>query len=108
LNTRADRYDRTIQLLEMVRDNLTKEFDYFFLNGENLERVYNSLPEYGIDQAKAVKIGMADPKVTYDAIFEKVGGIGTVFAMGNVGKGGLDIATFFGQRRRIRQGVGLT
>ncbi len=105
LNTRADRYDRTIQLLEMVRDNLTQEFDFFFLNGENLERVYNSLPDYGIDQAKAVKIGMADPVVTYDAIFERIPNIGTVFAMGNVGKGGLDIATYFGQRRRVRKGV---
>ncbi|MBK6910016.1 MAG: poly-gamma-glutamate synthase PgsB [bacterium] len=105
LNTRADRYDRTIQLLEMVRDNLRDEFDYFFLNGENLERVYNSLPDYGIDQSKAVKIGMADPQVTYDAMFERVKGIGTAFAMGNVGKGGLDVATYFAQRRRTRTGV---
>jgi poly-gamma-glutamate synthase PgsB/CapB len=105
LNTRADRYDRTIQLLEMVRDNLTTEFDYFILCGENMDRVYGSLPDYGIDQAKAVKIGMAAPVVTYDAIFERITNIGTVFAMGNVGKGGLDIANFFSQRRRVRQGV---
>ncbi|MCB1059615.1 MAG: poly-gamma-glutamate synthase PgsB [Calditrichaeota bacterium] len=105
LNTRADRYDRTIQLLEMVRENLRNEFDYFVLTGENLDRVYSSLPNYGIDQSKAVKIGMAEPKVTYDAVFERISNIGTVFAMGNVGKGGLDIANFFSQRRRIRQGV---
>lgn len=106
LNTRADRYDRTIQLLEMVRDNLTAEFHYFLLNGENIERVYNSLPEYGIDQAKAVKIGMAEPSVTYEEIFKRVESIGTVFAMGNVGKGGLNVATYFAQRRRVRRGVG--
>ncbi|MBK6766949.1 MAG: poly-gamma-glutamate synthase PgsB [bacterium] len=105
LNTRADRYDRTIQLLEMVRDNLRTEFDYFLLNGENLDRVYNSLPEYGIDQSKAVRIGMAAPGATYDEIFRRVGNIGTVFAMGNVGKGGLDVATYFAQRRRVRRGV---
>lgn len=106
LNTRADRYDRTIQLLEMVRDNLTSEFNYFLLNGENVERVYNSLPDYGIDQQKAVKIGMAEPSVTYEEIFKRVESIGTVFAMGNVGKGGLDVATYFAQRRRVRRGVG--
>jgi len=105
LNTRADRYDRTIQLLEMVRDNLRTEFDFFVLTGENLDRVYNSLPEYGIDQSKAVRIGMAAPGVTYDEIFRRVDNIGTVFAMGNVGKGGLDVATYFAQRRRIRRGV---
>lgn len=105
LNTRADRYDRTIQLLEMVRDNLRAEFDYFLLNGENLDRVYNSLPDYGIDQSKAVRIGMATPGTTYDEVFRRVENIGTVFAMGNVGKGGLDVATYFAQRRRVRRGV---
>ncbi|MCL4304523.1 poly-gamma-glutamate synthase PgsB [bacterium] len=106
LNTRADRYDRTIQLLEMIRDHLVGEFDYLLLNGENLDRVYNSLPEYNIDQAKAIRIGMNVPSVTYNAIFERVSNIGTVFAMGNVGKGGLDIATYFANKRRVRKGIG--
>lgn len=105
LNTRADRYDRTIQLLEMVRDNLVEEFDYLLLNGENVDRVFNSLPDYGIDQSKAIKIGMATPRATYDIVFERIVSIGTVFAMGNVGKGGLDIATFFAQRHRERKGA---
>lgn len=105
LNTRADRYDRTIQLLEMVRDNLTQEFDYFILTGENMDRVYGSLPDFGIDQRKAIRIGMAEPVVTYDKVFEHVTEIGTVFAMGNVGKGGLDIATFFKNRRKLRTGA---
>ncbi len=105
LNTRADRYDRTIQLLEMIRDNLTGEFDYLFLNGENVDRVYGSLLDYGVDQTKAVRIGMADPLVTYNAVFERIESIGTVFAIGNVGKGGLDIANYFSRKRRVRLGT---
>ncbi|MCB9357200.1 MAG: poly-gamma-glutamate synthase PgsB [Calditrichaeota bacterium] len=108
LNTRADRYDRTIQLLEMIRDNLTEEFDYLLLNGENLDRVYGSLHEYNIDPAKAIRIGMQDPSETYKAVFERVSDIGTVFAMGNVGKGGLNVATYFANRRRVRKGMNST
>ncbi len=102
LNTRADRYDRTCQLLEMLQEGMPGEFDYLFLMGEVTERVYNSLPRYNIPQSKAVKFGIIPPERTYHEVFERVQDIGTVFAIGNVGKGGLDIAKYFAAQKWSR------
>ncbi|MBI5059169.1 poly-gamma-glutamate synthase PgsB [candidate division KSB1 bacterium] len=99
LNTRADRYDRTIQLLEMLQEGMPNEYNYLFLMGEQIERTYSSLPRYNISQERAVKFGIVPPEQTYHAVFERVDSIGTVFAIGNVGKGGLDIAKFFSAKK---------
>lgn len=103
LNTRADRYDRTVQLLEMIQEGMPHDFHYLFLMGECVERVYASLPRYGISQAKAVKFGIVPPEHTYQEVFRRVESIGTVFAIGNVGKGGLDIAKFFAAKKTQRR-----
>jgi len=102
LNTRADRYDRTVQLLEMIQEGMPHDFHYLFLMGECVERVYASLPRYGISQTQAVKFGIVPPEHTYQEVFRRVGSIGTVFAIGNVGKGGLDIAKFFAAKKTQR------
>ncbi|MDD5087511.1 MAG: poly-gamma-glutamate synthase PgsB [bacterium] len=103
LNTRADRYDRTIQLLEMIQEGMPHDFDYLFLMGECVDRVYSSLPRYGISQAQAVKLGIVPPEQTYQEVFGRVESIGTVFAIGNVGKGGLDIAKYFAAKKTQRR-----
>lgn len=103
LNTRADRYDRTIQLLEMIQEGMPHDFEYLFLMGESVERVYGSLPRYGIALDKTVKMGMVAPEKTFNEIFKRVQNIGTVFAIGNVGKGGLDIARYFAAKKKLRQ-----
>jgi poly-gamma-glutamate synthase PgsB/CapB len=103
LNTRADRYDRTQQLLEMLQEGMPNDFHYLFLTGESTERVYNSLPRYGIAQSKAVKIGITSPEHTYAEVYKRVENIGTVFAIGNVGQGGLDIANHFASKKKARR-----
>lgn len=103
LNTRADRYDRTIQLLEMLQEGMPQDFAYLFLMGESVDRVYNSLPRYGIAQDKSVKMGIVPPEKTFEEVFQRVNSIGTVFAIGNVGKGGLDIARHFASKKKARQ-----
>lgn len=103
LNTRADRYDRTIQLLEMIQEGMPHDFEYLFLMGQSLERVYASLPRYGIAQEKAVKMGMVAPERTFEEVFKRVENIGTVFAIGNVGMGGLDIARHFAAKKNSRR-----
>jgi gamma-polyglutamate synthase len=103
LNTRADRYDRTVQLLEMLQEGMPHDFAYLFLTGECVERVFGSLPRYGIDQAKAVKVGIVPPEATLDEVMKRVETIGTVFAIGNVGKGGLEIAKHFAEKKTVRQ-----
>jgi poly-gamma-glutamate synthase PgsB/CapB len=103
LNTRADRYDRTMQLLEMLQEGMLNDFTYLFLMGENIERVYSSLPRYSIPQSRAVKMGIVPPEHTYDEIFKRLDSVGTVFAIGNVGKGGLDIAQYFAAKKKARR-----
>ncbi len=103
LNTRADRYDRTVQLLEMLQQGMPHDFHYLFLMGENVERVYSSLPRYGIQQAQAVKMGIVPPEHTYTEVFQRVDALGTAFAIGNVGMGGLDIAKYFGSKKQLRR-----
>jgi hypothetical protein len=102
LNTRADRYDRTLQLLEMIQEGMLHDFTYLFLMGECVERVYGTLPRYGIPQAKAVKMGIVAPEHTFQEVFQRVNAVGTVFAIGNVGKGGLDIAQHFQSKKTVR------
>jgi len=99
MNTRADRYDRTIQLLEMVQAGMSDDFAYIFLMGERVQQVYASLPRYSIRQESAVKMGIVPPERTYDEVFKRVDSLGMVFAIGNVGKGGLDIARYFAAKK---------
>lgn len=103
LNTRADRYDRTQQLLEMIQQGMPNDFNYLLLTGESLDRVYGSLPRYGIAQSKAVKLGRIPPEHTYAEIFKRVESIGTAFAIGNVGQGGLEIAQHFALKKKMRR-----
>jgi poly-gamma-glutamate synthase PgsB/CapB len=103
LNTRADRYDRTIQLLEMLQQGMPNDFSYLLLCGERTDTVYASLPRYGIEPEKAVKIGIVPPEKTFREILQRVDTIATVFAIGNVGKGGLDIAKYFAAKKWARQ-----
>jgi gamma-polyglutamate synthase len=102
LNTRADRYDRTLQLLEMIQEGMLHDFTYLFLMGECVERVFGTLPRYGIAQSKAVRMGIVAPEHAYQEIFNRVDAVGTVFAIGNVGKGGLNIAQHFQSKKTVR------
>jgi poly-gamma-glutamate synthase PgsB/CapB len=103
LHTRADRYDRTIQLLEMIKQDLSDAYDFLLLSGEKVERVYADVPRLGLDQSRTLKIGARRADEVYDIIMNRVENVGTVFAIGNVGKGGLDVAHYFAARRRPRQ-----
>jgi gamma-polyglutamate synthase len=103
LNTRADRYDRTQQLLEMLQQGMPNDFHYLFLTGECVDRVFSGLPRYGIAQSKSVKLGIVPPEHTYEEVFQRVESIGTVFAIGNVGQGGLAIAHYFAAMKSARR-----
>ncbi|MBU1983742.1 hypothetical protein KJ815_04970, partial [bacterium] len=105
LNTRADRYDRTVQLLEMIQEGMPHDFHYLFLMGECVDRVYASLPRYGIAQSQVVRLGIIPPEHTYQEVFKRVESIGTIFAIGNVGKGGLDIAKYFAAKKSQRRAM---
>jgi poly-gamma-glutamate synthase PgsB/CapB len=93
INTRADRFDRSIQLLEMLVGNIS--FDYLMLTGEVVERVLSIAHRLKIPHGKIVAIGRAMPEKVYQQILELIHHEGFVFAMGNVGSGGLALARHF-------------
>jgi hypothetical protein len=75
------------------------EFDYLFLTGEKSTNVFAALPRYGLDQKKALKLGHAMPSQIYQEALDHVPSLGTVFGIGNVGAGGLDIVRYFRDQR---------
>jgi len=98
LNSRADRQDRSLQLLEMACANMI--CDHFVLTGESTDKFYTMLSRYGIEKSKSTPIGWISPEKVYYKLFELIETRGTIFAMGNVGAGGLDIFRFFYKHRR--------
>jgi len=98
LNSRSDRQDRSMQLLEMAGQGM--KFDRIVLTGESMEKFTGMLPKYGIKKELAVGIGWVSPEKAYHKLFELIPDRGTVFAMGNVGAGGLDIFRHFYKHRR--------
>lgn len=98
LNTRADRFDRSLQLLRMTAEGI--EHDWFFSIGERTDRLLVYFAKYGIPVEQVVTLGMTKPEHIYDEIFEKVGPEGgTVIGIGNVGAGGLAVTNLFRDRR---------
>jgi hypothetical protein len=98
LNSRSDRQDRSIQLLEMAGANM--KFDNFILSGESVAKFEAMAPSYSIPRESLIPIGWMAPEKAYHHLFEFVEDRGTVFAMGNVGAGGLDIFRYFYKHRR--------
>lgn len=98
LNTRADRFDRSLQLLRMTGENI--EHDWFFSIGERTDRLLIYFAKYGIPVEQVVTMSITKPETIFEAIFEKVGDHGgTVMGIGNVGAGGLAVANLFRDRR---------
>ncbi|MBM3326530.1 MAG: poly-gamma-glutamate synthase PgsB [Calditrichaeota bacterium] len=98
LNSRADRQDRSIQLIEMTAANVN--FDYFVLTGESLHRFMTYIPRYNIPKEKTVGLGWITPEKVYEKLFNLIERRGTVLAIGNVGAGGLEIFRYFYKHRR--------
>jgi len=99
LNSRADRQERSIQLIEMVAGH--NKFDYLVLAGESLEKFTGFTQKYSIPKSKVVGLGWVKPEVAYKRIFELVETKGTVIAIGNMGSGGIEYFRHFFHRRRV-------
>ncbi len=97
LNSRADRQDRSIQLIEMVTGNI--EFDYIVLTGEKTQKFRAYLVAARVPREKLISLGWSRPEKTYQKLFNLIGDVGTVLAVGNVGAGGLDLFRYFYKQR---------
>jgi poly-gamma-glutamate synthase PgsB/CapB len=98
LNSRADRQDRSVQLIEMVVEKI--EFDHIVLTGEKFKKFLALLNRNNIPKSKCVSVGWVRPEKVYQKLFDLIEDKGTVLAIGNVGAGGLDIFKYFYNNRR--------
>ena len=99
LNSRVDRQDRSIQLIEMMARHLT--FDYLILTGEQLQKFTGFAARYNIPKSKTIGLGRMAPEKVYQKIFELTDGSrSTVLGIGNMGAGGIDIFRYFYNNRR--------
>ncbi len=98
LNSRADRQDRSVQLIEMVTENI--EFDHIVLTGEKLQKFIGHVLHFGIPRSKVVGLGWTKPEKVYEELFNLVETKGTILGIGNMGAGGIDIFRHFYKNRR--------
>lgn len=103
LNSRADRQDRSVQLIEMIAANI--QFDYIILTGEKSQKFLTDLTHHGIPKKKTVVLGREKPEKTYNELFNLTEDKGTILAIGNAGAGGLDIFWYFYKQRILPIGV---
>ncbi|MBZ0263744.1 poly-gamma-glutamate synthase PgsB [bacterium] len=97
LNTRSDRFDRSVQLVEMMSRFM--KFDLLLSMGESTEMLDQHFRRVGIPSSKIKRIGHVSAEKAWDAIWNSVEDEAMVFAMGNAGHGGLAVADLFRSRR---------
>lgn len=98
LNARADRFDRSLQLLEMISTHIS--YDSLVSIGEKTHMLSQFYRRYGIDRSKVVEMGLTTTDAVYRRIFDLTVDRSIVLAMGNMGAGGLAVAHFFRDRGR--------
>ena len=108
LNTRADRFDRSIQLLEICKSFIP--LNELVLIGEKLEQVVSNALRLKIHKDKLVPIKNKSPEEIFNRIIESAPKAGKllVFAIGNMGGGGLQVANVFkSHANNIENGVSI-
>lgn len=97
LNTRADRYERTVQLLEMSKKI---PFDQIALTGQKQEAVMSDALRLRIPREKLIPLNHKKPEEIYETLKAKsaLTGLTIIYAIGNMGQGGLEIADYYRTR----------
>ncbi len=95
LNSRADRFDRSIQLLEMMKEGMT--YDELVLIGQKVDQVLTNAVRLKMDKSRISPLGIKQPEEVYDFIMKgsPEGGSNIVYAIGNMGAGGLQVVKYF-------------
>ncbi len=103
LNTRADRFDRSLQLLEMIGENI--KYDFVVSIGEKTRMLSQYYRRYGIDPGRIFELGMTTREAVFEKVLEIIPRRGIVLAMGNMGAGGLAVAYHFRDRGKHKENV---
>ncbi len=105
LNTRGDRFNRSVQLVEMLQQKQV-EFDLLVSMGESTEMLTTHFRRLKIPKERVFRLGQVKAEKAYQTLLDKAGERAFVFAMGNAGHGGLAVTDIF--RRRAENGNGTT
>ena len=81
LNSRADRFFRSQQLIDIF---LGVNFDYFIFTGEVPEKVYNYAISKNFSAKKLVSLGEIDPEKVYEKTHELAKKEAYIFGIGNI------------------------
>lgn len=100
LNTRADRFDRSLQLLEMIGNYI--RYDYLISIGEKTRMLAQHYRSCHIDRSKVVEMGITRTEAVYEKIFALTAERSMVLAVGNMGAGGLAVANYFREHRKMK------
>jgi len=98
LNTRHDRMDRARQLTGMLGKNINDEIDYLFLIGQSTDVVKDLSISEGVNRKKIINLGWTNPALIFEKILSRTEKKSTVFAIGNMGGIGAQVADFFKNR----------
>ncbi len=93
LNSRIDRFPRTIQLVDMVSKNINA--DYLLIVGGRTAKAKRHAIHQGIAKDTVLDLGEATPEAVLEACVTKIDGHGLVFGIGNMGGGGGEIVEYF-------------
>ncbi len=101
LNTRADRFDRSLQLLEMIGASI--QYNYFVSIGEKNRMLAQYYNRYKIAPQQTVELGLTTREVIYHKVMDLIPAHGMILAIGNMGAGGLSVAHYFRDRGKAAQ-----
>jgi len=101
LNTRADRFDRSVHLLEMISNHI--KYDYLVSIGEKVHMLSFYYRRFGIEADKVAEMGLTTTDAVYRRIMELAGERSLVLAVGNMGAGGLAVANYFRSRSQTKE-----
>ncbi len=99
MNTRGDRFDRSVQLTEMIGNYFEDDFDLLISMGESTDMLAPHFRRSNIEPEKIKRIGQVKAEKAWDSIWEEVRDRAFIFALGNAGHGGLAVAELFRERR---------
>jgi poly-gamma-glutamate synthase PgsB/CapB len=101
LNTRADRFDRSRQLLWMAANYV--KYDHIVSIGEKTSMLAQYYRRYNIDPVKVIQLGMTTYENVFQRIFELTEKDALVLAIGNMGAGGLAVANCFRDKSKAKE-----
>ena len=102
LNSRADRFDRSIQLLEMMKGQIA--YDELVMIGQKVEQVILNAMRLKMQKSKITTLGSKKPEEVYHYLLDKAAEDGEtiIFAIGNMGAGGLPVIKHFEKQSELQ------